>query len=107
MVLNEIRDYLLEDERGVVASAYTVNGFNFAGRGQSSGMLFVSLKRWEARSDPRGSEIFALGQRLQARGAQIKDGIVIAIVPPAILRWATPWASTSTSRTARAWATRS
>ncbi|MCS8129847.1 efflux RND transporter permease subunit [Pseudomonas aeruginosa] len=84
-VLNEVRDYLLEDEHGVVDTAYTVNGFNFAGRGQSSGMLFVSLKRWEERSDPRGTEIFALAQRLQARGAQIKDGMVIAIVPPAIL----------------------
>ncbi|HBP5919935.1 efflux RND transporter permease subunit [Pseudomonas aeruginosa] len=85
VVLNEVRDYLLKDEAGVVDTAYTVNGFNFAGRGQSSGLLFVTLKRWEERSDPRGTEIFALAQRLQARASQIKDGTVIAIVPPAIL----------------------
>ncbi|NIF19935.1 efflux RND transporter permease subunit [Pantoea sp. Cy-639] len=85
VVLNEIRDYLLEDEGGLIESAYTVNGFNFAGRGQSSGMLFVGLKPWEARSGEHGTDIFALSQRIQARASQIKDGTVIAFVPPAIL----------------------
>ncbi|MDU9393255.1 efflux RND transporter permease subunit [Pseudomonas sp. zfem002] len=85
VVLNEIRDYLLHDEGGLIESAYTVNGFNFAGRGQSSGMLFVGLKTWEARSSEHGTDIFALSQRIQARASQIKDGTVIAFVPPAIL----------------------
>jgi len=83
-VLDEMRDYLLADEAGVVESAYTVNGFNFAGRGQNSGMLFVGLKPWEERSGDDTS-IFTLAKRIQARAAQIKDGNVIAIVPPAIL----------------------
>lgn len=84
LVLNEMRDYLLHDEAAVVESAYTVNGFNFAGRGQNSGMLFIGLKSWEARSGDDTS-IFSLAKRIQVRAAQIKDGNVIAIVPPAIL----------------------
>jgi hydrophobe/amphiphile efflux-1 (HAE1) family protein len=85
VVLNEIRDYLLHDEGGLIESAYTVDGFNFAGRGQSSGMLFIGLKPWEARSGEHGTDIFALSQRIQARASHIKDGTVIAFVPPAIL----------------------
>jgi len=83
-VLDEMRDYLLKDETAVVESAYTVNGFNFAGRGQNSGMLFIGLKPWEERGGDDTS-IFSLAKRIQARAAQIKDGNVIAIVPPAIL----------------------
>lgn len=83
-VLDEMRDYLLQDEAQVVESAYTVNGFNFAGRGQNSGMLFIGLKPWEERGGDDTS-IFSLAKRIQARAAQIKDGNVIAIVPPAIL----------------------
>jgi len=83
-VLDEMRDYLLKDEAAVVESAYTVNGFNFAGRGQNSGMLFIGLKPWEERGGDDTS-IFSLAKRIQARAAQIKDGNVIAIVPPAIL----------------------
>ncbi|WP_286915500.1 MULTISPECIES: efflux RND transporter permease subunit [unclassified Pseudomonas] len=83
-VLDEMRDYLLQDEAQVVESAYTVNGFNFAGRGQNSGMLFIGLKPWEERGGDDTS-IFSLAKRIQARAAQVKDGNVIAIVPPAIL----------------------
>ncbi|KSW22454.1 MULTISPECIES: efflux RND transporter permease subunit [unclassified Pseudomonas] len=85
VVLDEIRDYLLHDEAGLIDSAYTVSGFNFAGRGQNSGMLFIGLKPWGERSGRDDTSIFALAQRLQARIAQIKDGTAIAIVPPAIL----------------------
>jgi multidrug efflux pump len=84
VVLDDVRDYVMKQEEGIVESAYTVNGFNFAGRGQSSGMLFVGLKPWEER---RGGEtsVFALTQRIQAHANEIKDSTVIAIVPPAIL----------------------
>ncbi len=84
VVLDDVRDYVLKQEVGVVQSAYTVNGFNFAGRGQNSGMLFIGLKSWEERNGDDTS-IFALSKRIQEHANQIKDGTVIAIVPPAIL----------------------
>ena len=45
-----MREYLLEDEKDTVKSVFTVTGFNFAGRGQSSGMAFIMLKPWEERT---------------------------------------------------------
>jgi multidrug efflux pump len=84
VVLDDVRDYVLQHEGDVVDSAYTVNGFNFAGRGQSSGMLFLALKPWEERKGDDTS-IFTLTKRIQAHANEIKDGTAIAIVPPAIL----------------------
>ncbi|GAB3395240.1 efflux RND transporter permease subunit [Azotobacter armeniacus] len=80
-VLAEARDYLLNEESATVASAFTVNGFNFAGRGQSSGLLFVSLKPFSERP---GQDVFDLAKRAAARFAQIKDAMVIPVVPPAV-----------------------
>jgi len=83
-VLTKVRDYLLNDESGIVDTAYTVNGFNFAGRGQNSALAFVKLKPWEERKGDDTS-VFGLAKRAGAVFAKIKDGIVIPIVPPAIL----------------------
>ncbi|MBV2131390.1 efflux RND transporter permease subunit [Pseudomonas sp. MAP12] len=83
-VLKEVRDYLLEEEGELVNSSLTVNGFNFAGRGQNSGLGLVMLKDWSARSE-EGQDVFSLAQRANARFAQIKDATVMAFVPPAIL----------------------
>ncbi|MCM2330857.1 MAG: efflux RND transporter permease subunit [Pseudomonas sagittaria] len=83
-VLEEVRAYLLEEEGEVVNSALTVNGFNFAGRGQNSGLSLVVLKDWSVRAE-EGQDVFSLAQRANARFAQIKDATVMAFVPPAIL----------------------
>ncbi|MFD2838811.1 efflux RND transporter permease subunit [Azotobacter vinelandii] len=82
-VLAETRDYLLKDEGDTVASVFSVNGFNFAGRGQSSGLLFINLKPFSERPRPE-QDIFALAQRAAVRYARIKDANVIPVVPPAV-----------------------
>ncbi len=46
---------LLHNEKANVESVFTVNGFSFSGQGQNSGMAFVSLKPWEARSGDENS----------------------------------------------------
>ncbi|KAB7739735.1 efflux RND transporter permease subunit [Parvibaculum sedimenti] len=81
--LTSVRDYLLKDEGDIVQSVFTVRGFNFAGRGQNSGMAFVNLKSWEERKG-RDTSVFALADRAFGAFSQIKDGMVIPIVPPAI-----------------------
>jgi multidrug efflux pump len=83
-VLTEVRDYLLQQEGSSVASAYTVNGFNFASRGQNSALVFVNLKPFEERPSQEQSA-FAVAQRAQVHFTQIKDARVIAFVPPAML----------------------
>jgi len=75
--------YLREDEKGVVASVFTINGFSFSGRGQNAGMGFISLRDWKERPGPENS-VQALTRRLSAHFASYPDAIVIAFAPPAI-----------------------
>jgi len=83
-VLAEAGNYLLEEESDVVKSVMSVRGFNFAGRGQNSGILFVDLKPFADR-ETFARSVFALAGRAGGRFAGIKDAIVFPIVPPAIL----------------------
>ncbi|KFE46740.1 efflux RND transporter permease subunit [Pseudomonas syringae] len=82
-VIDNMRKYLLEEEGGAVASVFTVNGFNFAGRGQSSGLAFIMLKPWGDRSAE--NSVFALAKRAQAHFFGFRDAMVFAVVPPAVL----------------------
>ncbi|HEY9573371.1 MAG TPA: efflux RND transporter permease subunit [Pusillimonas sp.] len=82
-VLDEVSEHLLQEEGDIVDTVMTIGGFNFAGRGQNSGMAFVRLKSWEQRK-AEGADAFSLVQRAGARFAQIKDATVFAFVPPAI-----------------------
>ncbi|MDX9874134.1 MAG: efflux RND transporter permease subunit, partial [Spongiibacteraceae bacterium] len=83
-VLAEIRDYMLNEESETVDGVLAVRGFNFAGRGQNSGMIFVDMKSFEERTEKHQS-VFALAQRAAARFAQIRDAVIFPIVPPAIM----------------------
>ena len=82
-VIDKMRKYLLEEEGDAVASVFTVNGFNFAGRGQSSGLAFIMLKPWGDRSAE--NSVFALAKRAQAHFFGFRDAMVFAVVPPAVL----------------------
>ena len=83
-VVRQMREYLLEEEGDVVSSVFTVNGFNFAGRGQSSAMAFINLKPWSERSEP-GQGVFELAQRAQQRFFGFRDAMVFAFAPPAVM----------------------
>lgn len=83
-VLTRIGDYLLTHEADAVESLMAVNGFNFAGRGQSSGAAFIQLKPWEKRS-AAGLDVFSVVARANAHFAQYRDAMVIAFAPPAIM----------------------
>ncbi|MFJ2480026.1 efflux RND transporter permease subunit EmhB [Pseudomonas sp. NPDC087598] len=83
VVIDEMRSYLLEKESGAVASVFTVNGFNFAGRGQSSGLAFIMLKPWGERD--ASNSVFALAQRAQQHFFSFRDAMVFAFAPPAVL----------------------
>lgn len=48
-VLDGVSKYYLDDEKKVVESVFTVNGFGFAGQGQNMGLAFVVLKNWDER----------------------------------------------------------
>lgn len=80
-VLSEVADYLLKDEGETVASVMTIGGFNFAGRGQGSGMVFIQLKPWSERSISAEQ----LAAKAMARFSRIKEGTVITFAPPAVM----------------------
>ncbi|MCC2595538.1 efflux RND transporter permease subunit [Pusillimonas sp. MFBS29] len=82
--LDEVNQYLLEDEAGTVDSVMAVKGFSFAGRGQNSGVAFVKLKSWEDRQGD-ATDVFSLTQRANARLSRITDATAFAFVPPAII----------------------
>ena len=82
-VLDNMRSYLLDEEGAGVKSVFTVNGFNFAGRGQSSGLAFIMLKPWDERTAE--NSVFALAKRAQAHFFSFRDSMTFAVVPPSVL----------------------
>ncbi|MDN8617749.1 efflux RND transporter permease subunit [Variovorax ginsengisoli] len=82
-VLADIGNYLANDEKATVEGSLVVNGFNFAGRGQSQGLVYVQLKDWHQRQH-RDLGAAALSARLARHFASYKDAIIIPITPPAI-----------------------
>ena len=79
--LDKMREYLLTDPG--VKSVFSVNGFNFAGRGQSSGLAFVLLKPWEDRDT--SNSVFEVAKRAQSHFFGFRDAMSFAVVPPAVL----------------------
>ncbi|KOA68388.1 multidrug efflux RND transporter permease subunit AcrB [Pantoea sp. CFSAN033090] len=83
-VLDQVTDYFLIQEKDTVKSVFTVNGFGFAGRGQNTGIAFVSLKPWDERTGSDMKVPAIAGRAMQALGA-IKDAMVIPFNLPAII----------------------
>ncbi|MBR0648257.1 efflux RND transporter permease subunit [Roseomonas terrae] len=81
--LEEVRNYLLQEEGETVASVFTINGFNFSGRGQNAGMAFVRLRDWSERPDA-AHRVQALTGRIMARFAGYRDAMIFGFAPPAI-----------------------
>ena len=85
-VLDRMSDHLLDKEHGegnAVSSVFTVNGFNFAGRGQNSGIAFVLLKPWGERDAE--NTVFKIAERAQQEFVKYRDAMVYAVVPPSVL----------------------
>jgi multidrug efflux pump len=82
-VLDDVSRYLLNDEKDVVEAAFSVVGFNFAGRGQNSGLVFVRLKDWEVRTRAEQKVGALVGRTFRKFGAY-KGALIIPINPPPI-----------------------
>jgi hydrophobe/amphiphile efflux-1 (HAE1) family protein len=83
VVLDEISNYLLNEEAAMVEATFIVNGSNNAGRGQSQGQLFVRLKDWSQRTAPALS-VQALSDRIAKRFAGYKEAVIFPTSPPPI-----------------------
>ncbi|MBJ8384865.1 efflux RND transporter permease AcrB [Citrobacter cronae] len=87
-VLDEMTDYYLTKEKANVESVFAVNGFGFAGRGQNTGIAFVSLKDWSERPG-KENKVEAITERAMGAFSQIKDAMVFAFNLPAIVELGT------------------
>jgi len=82
--MSKVEAYFREQEKDTVESIFTLAGFNFAGRGQNAGMAFIRLKDWDQRTSPN-LKVKAIAGRAMANLSKIKDAMVFAFVPPAVI----------------------
>ncbi len=83
-VIEEMERHFLETEKKAVETIITVAGFSFAGRGQNMGVAFVKLKDWDLRKT-KDLKAPAVAGRAMGRFASIRDGMVFAFSPPAVV----------------------
>jgi hydrophobe/amphiphile efflux-1 (HAE1) family protein len=80
----EIEHHFLVDEKADVDGLFTVAGFGFGGQGQNTGLAFIHLKDWSVRHGP-ANRAPAIAGRAMGAFAPIRDALVFAFVPPAVL----------------------
>jgi HAE1 family hydrophobic/amphiphilic exporter-1 len=83
-VLDQVRSHFLVDEKEAVASCFTVAGRGFSGSGQNTGLAFVMLKKWNLRPGAN-LKVNALAGRAMGKFSQIRNAMVFAFPPPAVL----------------------
>ncbi len=87
-VLKKVEQHFLTDEKDYVNSIFTVAGFSFGGSGQNMGIGFVNLKDWKYRKTP-GSDVKSIAGRAMGAFSQIREAMVFAFVPPAVIELGT------------------
>ncbi len=87
-VAETMRKHYMEEEKEAVRSMFSVAGFSFAGRGQNNGMAFVSLRDWKERERP-DLKVKAVAGRAMMAFSQIRDAMVFAFAPPAVMEMGT------------------
>ncbi|MYM82314.1 efflux RND transporter permease subunit [Duganella sp. FT50W] len=83
-VIEKVENHFLTNEKNNVASVFAVAGFSFAGNGQNSGIAFVRMKDWSERPG-KDNRVSAIAGRAMGALMQIKDAMVFAFAPPAVL----------------------
>jgi len=83
IVLDDVSNYLLHQEAAAVDATLEVTGLNFAGRGQTQGLIFVRFKDWSARTraDLKAQAVLA---RTAQHFASYQDAVIVPINPPSI-----------------------
>ena len=83
-MIKKVEKHFIEDEKANVDSVFAVTGFSFAGNGQNTAMVFVQLKDWTQRQRPE-QKVAAVAGRAMGAFSQIKEAMVFAFAPPAIM----------------------
>jgi len=83
-VNRKITDYVLKTYPKQITSVFTMNGFNFAGQGQSAGAFFIRTKDWSVRPGFANSTM-ALANKIMMHFWTDPEAMIFAINPPAVL----------------------
>ena len=83
-VVKQMEKHFMETEKNNAVSIFSVTGFSFAGSGQNAALGFVKLKDWAERKSP-DSKAAAIAGRAMGAFSQIKDAMVFAFTPPAVM----------------------
>jgi len=84
VALKAVEDYFLKAEGENVSSIFTISGFNFAGRGQNSGLAFINMKDWDVRKRA-DQKVAAVAGRAMGALSTVKDAMIFAFTPPAVI----------------------
>ncbi len=87
-VLKKVEHQFLVNEKDSVRSIFAAAGFSFAGQGQNMGLGFVGMMDWDDRHEP-GQDVKSVAGRAMAAFSQIREAMVFAFVPPAVLELGT------------------
>ena len=87
-VLKKVERHFLDSEQNTAASIFTVAGFSFGGRGQNMGIGFINMRNWSERQGP-GMSVKAIAGRAMAAFSKIREAMVFAFVPPAVIELGT------------------
>jgi multidrug efflux pump len=81
--LSDVAEYLVHQEAAAIDAVFEVSGYNFAGRGQSQGFIFMRFKDWSQRKRPE-LKAQAVLRRTAQHFAQDPDALIFPFNPPAI-----------------------
>jgi multidrug efflux pump len=82
-VLDDVSHYLHTAEKADVDSTFEIAGFNFAGRGQNSGLIFARLNDWADRTAAK-DKVSAIVARVAQHFAPYKTAVIYPLNPPPI-----------------------
>lgn len=77
-VVDQVQEYLMNEESDVVNKAFAISGFNFSGSGQNAGMGFVAMYPWDDRTEDDESADALIG-RINKNLSGIRDASVFAL----------------------------
>ncbi|GLR65270.1 efflux RND transporter permease subunit [Marinospirillum insulare] len=79
----KLEDHFIQNEKSVVDSVFTIQGFSFSGAGQNAAIAFVKLKDWSERTTPQTAATAVAGRAMGAWQG-LKDAIAFTFPPPAM-----------------------
>ncbi|MBS1023928.1 efflux RND transporter permease subunit [Gluconobacter cerinus] len=83
-VNKKITDYVLKHYGDYVQSVFTMNGFSFAGQGQSAGAFFIRMKPWDQRPGAAHTTM-TVSREIMMHFWMDPDAQIFAVNPPAVM----------------------